>query len=143
MRLTAKQKRFCENVVEGMSYEKAAELAGYSAASAYSRGAVLMTQAHVLKEIDRLRAKPQLVQLVRAPDQVSVAARRQWLLDTFLELAEQRDNLSVALRAAEQLAQGFLLWDKLTAAAEIEDQTADSVEGMDLEKAKRIREAAA
>jgi hypothetical protein len=65
---------------------------------------------------------------------------REWLLGQLVDLAEQRDNLNVAFKAVEFLSRSYRLQEKM---AEREEASLDaSPEGMDLDRARRIREAA-
>lgn len=69
--------------------------------------------------------------------------RRSWLLETFVELAAQRENLSIALKSAEWLARAYRLHESVTDSIEVQDRTAEDLAGgIDLETAQAIRAAA-
>lgn len=61
MALTKQQQVFAAGVVQGMSAEKAAISAGYSAKSVNSYASQLLSNPKVAAEIERMRAKSEIV----------------------------------------------------------------------------------
>jgi hypothetical protein len=149
MELTKRQRAFALIVAAepGLSHAEAARRAGYADSGAKVVGCRLAQDPRVIAEIRKVRGEP-AVRVASGvvvgpiePVPVTPAGRRDWLLDIMFELAEQRDNLSVAYKAAEWLGRTYRVGTKL---AEIEDASpgGDELDGMDLDKARRIREAA-
>ena len=159
--MNIKQRAFAAHVaLDGCDFSQAAILAGYSPKTARSSGSRLAKLPKVAREIARLRrggsVKPPPVRKIPASrteliEAVDVAAappleiesRRAWLLETFVELAAQRENLSIALRAAEWLAVSYRLRESVVVSVEVQDRTIDEIAGgLDLATACAIREAA-
>ena len=148
MELTKRQRAFALIVAAdpGLSHAEAARRAGYADSGAKVVGCRLAQDPRVIAEIRKVRGEP-AVHVDSSPVgpsepvPVTPSGRRDWLLTIMFELAEQRDNLSVAYKAAEWLGRTYRVGEKL---AEIEDASpgGDELEGMDLDKARRIREAA-
>ena len=147
--MTKRQRGFAQIVAAqpGLTHAEAARRAGYAESGAKVVGCRLSQDPRVIAEIRRLRGEPavstdrHVVVDASPPVPVSASGRRDWLLTIMFELAEQRDNLGVAYKAAEWLGRTYRVGAKL---AELEDAspTGGELEGMDLDKARRIREAA-
>ncbi len=157
--MNTKQRAFAAHVaLDGCDFSQAAILAGYSPKTARSSGSRLAKLPKVAREIERLRkggsvkpvrkipaSRTELIEAVdvAAAPPLEIESRRAWLLETFVELAAQRENLSIALRAAEWLAVSYRLRESVVVSVEVQDRTIDEIAGgLDLATACAIREAA-
>ena len=144
--LTRKQQAFAESMSANpdQTQTDAARAAGYAESGAKVTGCRLAQDPRVIAEIRRLRGgvvgmPVRDIEGTRCvPD--GTDARRAWLVDLMCELADQRDNLNVAFKAADWLGRAYRVAAKI---AEREDASRpDDSSEMDLDRARRIRKAA-
>ena len=151
--LTDKQSKFAEVLASnpGLSLAEAARRAGYAPVGAKVTGCRLAQDPRIVAAIRMLRGNAPAVKLVRRElegppskeySTMGCDERRQWTLHQMYELAEQRDNLNVAFKACEFLARAYRLPQRLADAEDAIEPGGDAMEGMDLDRAKRIRAAA-
>lgn len=149
-----RQRAFADLVVQHPDAERAelARQAGYSPRTARQQAHRLMQNANVLAMIEHAKASGQARPVYRPPpvpaepesrkvNADDIDAIRALVLDQMVELAQQSENLNVAYKACEWLGRYTGAIERAKAKMEQAKETAGD-DGMDLETAKAVREAA-
>lgn len=151
------QRAFARIVAEcpDLDPTECARRAGYSAHTAKQQAHRLMHHPGVLTLIEEERARLEAVDRVHADiigaskidlssrdvNPLDLTAVRALVVDNMAELAQQVENLNVAFKATEWLGRYCRVIEAAKARDEAAQQTVGE-DGMDLETAKAVREAA-